>query len=78
MVTGAPDPQQTIGPSKGRRFMEKDIIRTNILLTGAPGVGKTTVIGRILEAVESLHPLGFYTEEIREGGARTGFSLVST
>ncbi len=58
--------------------MEEDRVKTNILITGAPGVGKTTVIGRILEAAESLHPVGFYTEEIREGGARTGFSLVST
>lgn len=58
--------------------MEKDIIKTNILLTGAPGVGKTTVIKRILHEAEHRHPVGFYTEEIREEGTRKGFSLVST
>lgn len=49
----------------------------NILLTGAPGVGKTTLITEIAARLRELHPVGFFTEEIREGGGRRGFSLVS-
>jgi len=50
--------------------------KKNLLLTGLPGVGKTTLIRKITEALKSLHPVGFYTEEIREGGERKGFELV--
>ena len=49
----------------------------NIIITGLPGVGKTTLIKGILHEIRSLNPIGFYTEEIREQGIRTGFSLVS-
>jgi len=40
-------------------------------------VGKTTLAKKLAEALKSLHPVGFYTEEIREGGERKGFELVS-
>lgn len=47
-----------------------------ILLTGRPGVGKTTIIktiaGRLGDAAG-----GFYTAEIREGGRRRGFRIVT-
>jgi nucleoside-triphosphatase len=49
----------------------------NILVTGAPGVGKTTLIRSLCKHLESFNPEGFYTEEIREGGIRKGFALVS-
>jgi nucleoside-triphosphatase len=49
----------------------------NVLLTGKPGVGKTTLIRRLAQILHSARPAGFYTEEIREGGLRTGFLLVS-
>ncbi len=49
----------------------------NIIITGLPGVGKTTLIKGVLQEVRSLNPIGFYTEEIREQGIRTGFSLIS-
>jgi nucleoside-triphosphatase len=51
--------------------------RKNILITGLPGVGKTTLIKRISEALMDLYPVGFYTEEIREEDTRRGFELVS-
>ena len=44
-------------------------------LTGAPGVGKTTVIQRVAEALSDQRLGGFYTEEMREGGMRRGFRL---
>ena len=49
----------------------------NILITGSPGIGKTTLVKRLFEKLAGLHPVGFYTEEIREGGIRRGFRLVS-
>jgi len=46
------------------------------LLTGQPGTGKTTVIR---EAVARLNIKagGFYTEEIRSGGVRQGFRIIT-
>ncbi len=46
----------------------------NILLTGSPGVGKTTLVRRVLEGIDARVG-GFYTEEIREQGKRVGFSI---
>ena len=53
------------------------ISKKNILIAGTPGVGKTTLIKRLAEALASFHPVGFYTEEIREGGVRKGFELTT-
>ncbi len=47
-----------------------------LLITGRPGVGKTTVIRRLAEAFPGRVG-GFYTEEIREEGRRVGFLLVT-
>jgi nucleoside-triphosphatase len=46
-----------------------------ILVTGAPGSGKTTLFRRLVDELQHLNPVGFYTSEIRKGGARQGFSL---
>jgi nucleoside-triphosphatase len=48
-----------------------------LLITGAPGIGKTTVIRRVAEGLKHEGLRGFYTEEIREDGERRGFRLVS-
>jgi nucleoside-triphosphatase len=48
----------------------------HLLLTGVPGVGKTTVIRRVAEGLTGMRPGGFYTEEIRAAGTRRGFRLV--
>ena len=48
-----------------------------LLLTGNPGVGKTTVVCAVVERLEGLACAGFYTEETREGGQRTGFRIVT-
>ena len=47
-----------------------------VLLTGRPGSGKTTLIKRILNEVPQRFG-GFYTEEIRDHGARVGFKVVA-
>jgi nucleoside-triphosphatase len=51
--------------------------KKNILLTGLPVTGKTTLIKKLSEKLSGLDPVGFYTEEIREGGVRKGFDLIS-
>ncbi|MCK4856623.1 MAG: AAA family ATPase [candidate division Zixibacteria bacterium] len=49
----------------------------NLLITGLPGVGKTTLIRKLAAELQFLHPAGFYTTEIRESGVRRGFKLIS-
>ncbi len=55
--------------------LEKTMART-ILLTGRPGVGKTTVIKKIAQELGDAAG-GFYTAEIRERGQRKGFKIVT-
>ena len=49
-----------------------------VLVTGRPGVGKTTLTLRVVDALrERGHdPAGFVTGEIRRGGRRTGFTVT--
>ncbi|MBN1355286.1 NTPase [bacterium] len=49
---------------------------TNVLLTGEPGVGKTTLIHKVLELLH-LNAGGFYTQEIKSGKTRKGFQLIT-
>ena len=48
-----------------------------LLLTGRPGIGKTTVIKKVIQSFPSLPMAGFYTEEIRVDSVRQGFALVT-
>jgi len=48
----------------------------NVLITGKPGCGKTTLLKRVAGDLRGLEPAGFYTEEIRGRGRREGFRLV--
>jgi nucleoside-triphosphatase len=50
---------------------------TSLLITGRPGIGKTTVIRRLAARLKGRRLGGFYTAEIREGGERKGFRLVA-
>lgn len=50
---------------------------TKILITGAPAVGKTTLIRQVVAELAADRCTGFYTAEIRQGGIRKGFELVS-
>ena len=48
----------------------------NLLLTGSPGCGKTTVLERVAEHLGDLRLAGFLTLELREHGQRVGFEAV--
>ena len=47
-----------------------------ILLTGPPGIGKTTLMADLADDLRDYSPVGFLTREIREGGRRRGFRLI--
>lgn len=47
------------------------------LLTGEPGIGKTTTLKKIVFDIGISRCGGFYTEEIRSSGSRTGFRVVT-
>lgn len=49
----------------------------NILITGLPGTGKTTLIKKLADELREYKPAGFYTEEVRLHGTRTGFTITS-
>jgi len=45
------------------------------LITGKPGVGKTTLVQKIIERMRSVNMAGFLTAEIRGMSSRQGFEL---
>jgi len=47
----------------------------NILITGAPRIGKTTLIKEVIKKIAKENLCGFYTEEIREKDKRVGFVI---
>ena len=51
------------------------LMKSNILLTGSPGIGKTTAIRKIIDRLKSKTASGFLSYEIREKGRRMGFAI---
>ena len=51
--------------------------KKNILITGLPQSGKTTLLYKVAEELKPLHPAGFFTSEIRDANTRKGFELRS-
>ncbi len=51
----------------------------NILITGSPGIGKTSILNQIRMVIESYgyNIGGVYTPEIREDNKRIGFSIIN-
>ncbi|TET44570.1 MAG: NTPase [Dehalococcoidia bacterium] len=47
-----------------------------LLLSGKPGTGKTSLIKEAVDRVK-IQAGGFYTQEIRSGGVRQGFKIVT-
>lgn len=54
-----------------------DTPKKNILISGLPGIGKTTLIKNLIQKIPLSRPIGFYTEEIRYEGERKGFQAIS-
>jgi nucleoside-triphosphatase len=48
-----------------------------LLLTGDPGIGKTTIVRATLAHLRQLRCAGFYTEERRHQGRRIAFKIVT-
>jgi len=52
--------------------------KKNIFITGLPGVGKTTLIQKVLDQLPSgISCNGFFTGEMRVSGTRVGFEICS-
>jgi|ECHhosMinimDraft_1075155.scaffolds.fasta_scaffold01906_3 nucleoside-triphosphatase len=47
-----------------------------LVITGRPGVGKTTVFLKVLNSLKGFKVYGFYCPEVRVSGKRVGFDLV--
>ena len=56
--------------------MPDAMMTKNILFTGSPGCGKSTVIEKIVQSLDRP-ATGFFTKEIRERGRRVGFSITT-
>ncbi|XP_069118207.1 cancer-related nucleoside-triphosphatase homolog [Argopecten irradians] len=54
-------------------------VARHIILTGPPGIGKTTLIQKVYDHLKKsgVECNGFYTEERREGRQRVGFDIVT-
>jgi nucleoside-triphosphatase THEP1 len=51
-------------------------VKSAFLVTGAPGVGKTTLIRQVVSTMR-VRAAGFYTEDLRSRGIREGFRIVT-
>jgi len=52
------------------------IFANNLLITGPPGIGKSTLIREVCDGLGDRPQAGFITREIRKEGKRLGFELV--
>ncbi|MCS7250026.1 MAG: NTPase [candidate division WOR-3 bacterium] len=55
----------------------KILNKSIFLITGKPGIGKTTLIKKLISFFNLKNICGFYTEEIRERNVRVGFKIIT-
>ena len=60
----------------GKNVTSKVKSKNILLLSGIPGIGKTTVIRKLADQLAGQRIAGFYTAEIRIKGIRQGFELI--
>ncbi|XP_054289041.1 nucleoside-triphosphatase THEP1 [Macrosteles quadrilineatus] len=55
------------------------MVTTHFFITGPPGIGKTTLVKKVCTSLkkQKIPCHGFYTEEVRVQGRRTGFDVVT-
>jgi nucleoside-triphosphatase len=68
-------PEEAQGRKASSSF-NKEVMSRALLLTGKPGTGKTVLIKEAV-ARTRIKSGGFYTEEIRVGGVRQGFGIIT-
>ncbi|MBE3116899.1 NTPase [Candidatus Bathyarchaeota archaeon] len=58
--------------------MQKALRKRVLVLTGAPGVGKTTVLSKTVDALKAkgVGVGGMVSREVREGNVRVGFEIL--
>jgi nucleoside-triphosphatase len=52
-------------------------VARNILITGRPGIGKTTAMRRLADLLAGRRIAGFTTDEVRVRGTRRGFAIAT-
>lgn len=52
-------------------------MKKNILLTGPPGTGKTSIIRKLCEVFKEFNPAGFYTIGVVEDGSKAGVLIFN-
>lgn len=73
-------PKKTLAKNRNAKGLCKITVANlskNILITGLPGSGKTTLIQKLADELREYGPVGFYTGEIRSQNTRKGFKLMS-
>ena len=76
LTAPTPTPRQQIMPPPGAYTPCRLLV-----VTGPPGVGKTTLVTRVAKEfaanVPHVQVAGFWTEEVRQDGQRVGFDIVT-
>jgi nucleoside-triphosphatase len=59
-------------------MVQKAMVKRVLLLTGAPGIGKTTVLIKAVDALKAkgISVGGMISREVREGNVRVGFEIL--
>jgi ribosome biogenesis GTPase A len=61
---------------RGAGRLSRHAKHKNILFTGVPGIGKSTIIEKIVQRI-NRSKTGFYTREMRASGRRVGFTITT-
>ena len=74
--SGAGGPAFQCLMDRGAGRLSRQAKHKNILFTGVPGIGKSTIIEKIVQRI-NRSKTGFYTREMRASGRRVGFTITT-